>query len=177
MPRQLSIFLAGCCSIGCSVSMAQTPAGGPISSADVYIDSVTGSMTPNSFTCAVEVNNQNDDNSQGTKVVILLPLQVKKIINIKKNFQNKCTPIYNGPYIGYVTCDLESLPVNSPARPQPAKIIDVTTSASTALPGYPETCSAFIYSAVGDIEKRNNYCYWPPDADQPECPFHKRRVP
>jgi hypothetical protein len=173
MSRLLFIVLAGSCSLAYNVATAQTPAGGPISSADVYIDSVTGSITPNSFTCAVKVNNQNDDDSQGTMVVVLLPLQVEKILNIKKNFQRKCTPTRNGPYVGYITCELGSLPVNSPAHPQPPKIIDVTTSPSTALPGYPETCSAFIYSAVGDIDKKNNYCYWPPDPDQPSCPFQR----
>jgi hypothetical protein len=173
MPRNLSIFLAGCCSPGCSVSMAQTPTAGPVASADVYIDTVVGTATKDSFTCAVNVNNHNDDDSQGTTLIILLPLQVDKIpIHIKKNFPGKCTPTANGPYVGYVTCGLGSLGTS-----QPDQIVEITTSPSTALPGYSETCSAFIYSAVGDIEKRNNYCYWPPDADQPQCPFHKVRVP
>jgi|HubBroStandDraft_5_1064220.scaffolds.fasta_scaffold132489_2 hypothetical protein len=154
---------------GCNVALAATtgtPPGGPISSADVYIHSVTGSVAPNSFTCAVTANNHNDDDSRRTTLIVLMPLQVEKILNIKKNFAGKCTPTVNGPYVGYVTCDLGTLGTS-----QPDQMVDITTSASTALPGYSETCSAFIYSAVGDIDKMNNYCYWPPDASQPSCPF------
>jgi hypothetical protein len=142
-----------------------TPPGGAISSADVYIHSVTGSVTPNSFTCAVTANNHNDDDSRRTTLVVLMPLQVEKILNIKKNFAGKCTPTVNGPYVGYVTCDLGTLGTS-----QPDQMVDITTSPSTALPGYPETCSAFVYSAVGDIDKMNNYCYWPPDQTQASCP-------
>lgn len=161
---KLFVVLASTCSLVCSIALAQTrtPAGGAISSADVYIDSVKGSITPNNFVCTVSVNNQNDDDSQGTIVIVLLPLQVEKIYSINtKGFSGKCSGARNGPYFGYVTCQLGSLPVNSAAHPQPPKIIEIATSPSTALPGYPQTCGAFVYSSVGDIDKSNNYCYWP----------------
>jgi hypothetical protein len=37
------------------------------------------------------------------------------------------------------------------------RIIQITTTQSTVAPTYPQTCSAFIFSKVGDIEKNNNY--------------------
>jgi hypothetical protein len=163
------LFLASACSVGCSFALAATTGtqtGGAISSADVYIDSVTGTVEPNSFTCTVKANNHNDDDSRGTTLVVLLPLQVEGILKIKKNFSGKCTPTVNGSYVGYVTCDLDTLGTS-----QPDRVLEIITSPSTALPGYSETCSAFIYSAVGDIDKMNNYCYWPPDQTQPSCPF------
>ena len=155
---RLFLVLAGACPLGCSFALAATtgtPPGGAISSADVHIVSVDGSIKPNSFGCTVRVNNHNDDNSQGTTLIVLLPLQVKGT-HIKKNFPGKCTPASNGPYIGYVTCELGTLGTS-----QQDQIVEIITSPSTALPGYPETCSAFIYSSVGDIDKTNNYCYWP----------------
>jgi hypothetical protein len=37
------------------------------------------------------------------------------------------------------------------------RTVTVTAAASTADPVYKHTCSAFIYSPVGDIDKTNNY--------------------
>lgn len=80
---RLFLMALGGCSLLCSVASAQqgTPPGGAVSSADVYIESVVGSIQNNEFECTVKVNNQNDDDSYGTTVIVLLPLQVEKIIN------------------------------------------------------------------------------------------------
>lgn len=48
-----------------------------VASADVNIVSVQAEMTKgDQFVCTAVINNQNDDDSRGTKVVVLLPLQV-----------------------------------------------------------------------------------------------------
>ena len=158
---RFSIVLAGSYTLVCGFALAAaggTPPGGAISSADVHIESVTGSITRNSFTCKISVNNQNDDNSYDTKVIVLLPLQVQRILRMTVDGRTgQCIrgPAYGG-YREYATCQLGSLSTH-----QPPRIVEITTSPSTALPGYEETCSAFVYSQMGDIDKTNNYCYWP----------------
>ena len=126
-----------------------------VSSADVNIVSVTGSKTPKAFTCVTVINNQNDDDSRQTKVIVLLPLQVQKIISMKvTGGPGHCTA---GPSLGgfteFATCDLGQLPQGPTVR----RTVTIVTTNSTAAPSYPQTCSAFIYSAVGDIDKKNNY--------------------
>jgi hypothetical protein len=53
--------------------------GQPVSSADVNIVSVTGAVSAKDFTCTVVINNQNDDDAQDAKVIVLMPLQVKGV--------------------------------------------------------------------------------------------------
>lgn len=163
---RLVLVLIGSYSLACGFALAAqpgtppgTPPGAPVASANVHIESVTGSIKKDSFTCTVSVNNNNDDDSQNTKVIVLLPLQVEKILGITINrsqADKDCTEGSSGGFVGNVTCQLGSLGTVGPPR-----IVEITTSPSTALPGYAETCSAFVYSSVGDIKKHNNYCYWP----------------
>jgi hypothetical protein len=132
-----------------------------VSSADVNIVSVQGALTPQGFTCTAVINNQNDDDSHDTKVIMLMPLQVR----IKPQGMTvsggpgHCTmaPLYGG-YNEYAICDLGQLPQGPSVR----RTIQVMTTHSTAGPNYPHTCSAFIYSAVGDIQKNNNYVFSAP---------------
>jgi hypothetical protein len=126
-----------------------------VSSADVNIVSVTGSKTPKAFTCVAVINNQNDDDSRQTKVIVLLPLQVQKVISMRvTGGPGRCTA---GPSLGgfteFATCDLGQLPQGPTVR----RTVTIVTTNSAAAPSYPQTCSAFIYSAVGDIDKKNNY--------------------
>jgi len=48
-----------------------------VSSADVNIVSVQAEAVKDRFVCTAEINNQNDDDSYGTQVIVLLPLEVK----------------------------------------------------------------------------------------------------
>ena len=48
----------------------------PVLSADVNIVSVTGALSAQNFTCTAVINNQNDDDSRLTRVIVLMPLQV-----------------------------------------------------------------------------------------------------
>ena len=142
--------LAGGCLLHATAAQAQA-----VSSADVNIVSVTGSKTPKAFTCVAVINNQNDDDSRQTKVIVLLPLQVQKIISMKvTGGPGRCTA---GPSLGgfteFATCDLGQLPQGPTVR----RTVTIVTTNSTAAASYPQTCSAFIYSAVGDIDKKNNY--------------------
>ncbi|WP_372785716.1 hypothetical protein [Phenylobacterium sp.] len=126
-----------------------------VSSADVNIVSVTGAKTPKAFTCTAVINNQNDDDSRQTRVIVLLPLQVQKILAMKvAGGPGHCVA---GPALGgftaSATCDLGQLPQGPTVR----RTVTIATTNSTAAPNYPQTCSAFIMSAVGDIDKRNNY--------------------
>mgnify|MGYP001549223161 FL=1 len=116
---------------------------------------MTGSKTPKAFTCTAVINNQNDDDSRQTKVIVLLPLQVRKVLSMKvAGGPGHCAA---GPSLGgftaFATCDLGQLPQGPTVR----RAVTVATTNSTAAPAYPQTCGAFIYSAVGDIDKRNNY--------------------
>ena len=138
------------------------PAWAQVSSADVNIVSLTGSSPSASrFVCEAVINNQNDDDAYGVTVVMLLPLQVQKADGQVLGGPGICKPYpnSNGPYIETMICDLGHLPQGPTVR----RTVRVTMTPSTAGPNYPPTCGAFIYSTVGDIDKRNNYAYWPCD--------------
>jgi hypothetical protein len=145
-----SIFLVSIVSLA-----AQEAAfGQPVSSADVNIVSVTGALNERSFTCTVVINNQNDDDSQMTRVIVLMPLQVNGVQGHVMGGPGSCKPAPTvGTYQEYAICDLQSLPQGPTVR----RTVVVRSSRSTAGKNYSHTCSAFVYSAVGDIEKANNY--------------------
>ena len=131
---------------------------GGVSSADVNIVSVTGALSPANFTCTAVINNQNDDDSRDTRVIVLMPLQVRvQRARVTGGPRPTSCPLPRpppgSPYIEYVICDLGQLPQGPAVR----RTVTVTSSRSTAPARYPHTCSAFIYSAVGDINKTNNY--------------------
>ena len=135
--------------------------GQGVSTADVNIVSVTGAVSAANFTCTVVINNQNDDDARRVRVIVLMPLQVNRVrarAAPGPGTPGICAP---GPLLGgfieFATCDFAQLPQG----PAVLRTITVTSSLSTAAPRYPYTCSAFIYSAVGDINKTNNYKAWP----------------
>lgn len=128
--------------------------GQAVSSADVNIVSVTGALDARYFTCTAVINNQNDDDSRLTRVIVLMPLQVRRVQGRVFGGPGSCTPApIIGTYQAYATCNLGSLPQGPTVR----RTVIVRSLRSTAGPNYPHTCSAFIYSAVGDIQKANNY--------------------
>jgi hypothetical protein len=130
-----------------------------VHSADVNIVSVQGAVTPNGFTCIAEINNQNDDDSFDTNVVMLMPLQVHIQSMSVSGGPGTCRrgTLPNSSENGYAFCQLGHLPQGPTVR----RTIKVTTTPSTAGPNYPPTCSAIVFSAVGDIDKKNNYKWWP----------------
>jgi hypothetical protein len=130
-----------------------------VSSADVNIVSVTITQTPKTFNCTTVINNQNDDDAYRARVIVLLPLQTPKVLSgTVTGGVGHCVP---GPALGgfteVVTCDLGQLP-QGPAVQRTIKVVSLP---STAAPTYKRTCSAFIYSLVGDIDKTNNYKWAP----------------
>jgi hypothetical protein len=141
------------------LAFQESALGQAVYSADVNIVSVTGALSPQNFTCTVVINNQNDDDSRLTRVIVLMPLQVQKVRGQVSGGPGRCTgaPLVGG-YQAFATCDLGTLPQG----PSVLRTITVTSTPSTAAPNYPPSCSAFIYSAVGDIQKKNNYMAWPP---------------
>jgi hypothetical protein len=140
----------------CALALAAPPARAqPVSSADVNIVSVTLAATPKTNTCTTVINNQNDDDAYRARVIVLLPLQTPKVLSATvAGGPGHCTL---GPALGgfteVVTCDLGQLPQG----PTVHRTIKVVAEHSTAAPTYKPTCSAFIYSLVGDIDKTNNY--------------------
>jgi hypothetical protein len=140
------------------IAIAMTGSGyamAEIASADVNIVSVFAEMTKdNQFVCTAVINNQNDDASQDTKVIVLLPLQVTITGMSVLQGPGTCqTSQPSGLFHGYAICDLGNLPQGPTVR----RTVKIKTTKSTAGPNYPQTCSAFIYSRVGDIQKNNNY--------------------
>jgi len=156
MRTRLSSFVASA-SFAVAAGLLHAPAAQAqaVSSADVNIVSVTGSKTPKAFTCTAVINNQNDDDSRQTKVIVLLPLQVQKILSMKvTGGRGRCTAGQAlGGFTESATCDLGQLPQGPTVR----RTVTIVTTNSTAAASYPQTCSAFIMSAVGDIDKKNNY--------------------
>ena len=107
------------------------------------------------FVCTAVINNQNDDDSYDTRVIVLLPLQVANITRMSvSGGPGSCTkgPLRHG-FREFAICNLGHLPQGPTVR----RTVQVTTTPSTAAPHYPYTCSAFIFSQVGDIQKNNNY--------------------
>jgi hypothetical protein len=137
----------------------QESALGEVASADVNIVSVTGALSAQKFSCTVVINNQNDDSSRLTRVIVLMPLQVRKVRGQVSGGPGNCSaaPVV-GTFQAYAICELGTLPQGPSVR----RTITVTSTPSTAGANYPPSCSAFIYSAVGDIKKTNNYMAWPP---------------
>jgi len=126
-----------------------------VSSADVNIVSVTLTTAPKASTCTTVINNQNDDDAYRARVIVLLPLQTPKVISATvAGGPGHCVPgPAQGAFTEVVTCDLGHLPQG----PTVHRTIKVVSAPSTAAPSYKPTCSAFIYSLVGDIDKTNNY--------------------
>jgi hypothetical protein len=126
-----------------------------VASADVNIVSVQAEMTKgDQFVCTAVINNQNDDESQDTKVIVLLPLQVTITGMSVLQGPGTCQESQpSGVFNGYAICDFGNLPQDPTVR----RTIKITTTKSTAGANYPQTYSAFIYSRVGDIQKNNNY--------------------
>jgi hypothetical protein len=143
------------------IAVQQSAFAQGVSTADVNIVSVNGAVSARDFTCTVVINNQNDDDARRVRVIVLMPLQVR-VLRARAapgpGSPGVCAP---GPLLGgfieYATCDFLQLPQG----PSVLRTITVTSTLSTAAPRYPYTCSAFIYSAVGDINKTNNYKTWP----------------
>ena len=146
---KLSVFLILSVLTLCPSTYAQS-----VSSADVNIVSTVGANVNGHFVCTTEINNQNDDDSRATKVIILLPLQVSIVSMTITGGNGKCT---KGPLVGsfteFAVCSLGTLPQGPTVR----RTIQIDTTRSTALPSVPQTCGAFIYSAIGDIQKLDNY--------------------
>jgi hypothetical protein len=141
------------------LAVQESALGQGVSSADVNIVSVTGALSARNFTCTAVINNQNDDDSRLTRVIVLMPLQVRRVRGQVSGGPGRCSaaPVV-GTYQAYAICDLGTLPQGLSVR----RTVTVTSTLSTAGADYPPTCSAFIYSAVGDIQKKNNYVAWPP---------------
>jgi len=142
---------AACAAFG--LTFLGVPAMAEVSSADVNIVAVNASNDGKHFVCHVQINNQNDDDAYDAKVIVLLPLQVTVIgmsVTGGTGTCRKATPA--GPYNEYAICDLGQLPQGATVR----RDIEIRTTHSTAA-GYAQTCSAFIYSRTGDIDKKNNY--------------------
>ena len=157
--RKVVISLSVCVPLGLALAaapLATAPARAQaVSSADVNIVSVTGSKTAKAFTCVAVINNQNDDDAYQTRVIVLLPVQVVDIRRMTVTGGiGHCT---KGPLLGGFGRERHLRP-----RPPAAgthsvqRTVTIVTTNSTAA-NYPQTCSAFILSAVGDIDKKNNY--------------------
>jgi hypothetical protein len=132
----------------------------PVVSADLTVK-VQAQSSADAFMCIVEVGNQNDDDSPGTKLVVLLPLQVHYGNSSVTGGPGTCTPSPINPpgtnFNGYVICDLGTLQ-NKPGVVQ--RTVRVRTSKSTAT-DHPSTCSAFAYGLRGDPDKKSNYGWAP----------------
>src|SRR5437879_3731551 len=88
-------------------SLVCAAATAAILSADVNVVSVDAELVDSQFACTAAINNQNDDDSTGTKVIVLLPLQVKFDSASVTGGSGKCTA--SPPDSGcnrYVTCEL-----------------------------------------------------------------------
>jgi hypothetical protein len=105
------------------------------------------------------INNQNDDDAYRARVIVLLPLQTPKVLSmtVTGGVGHCISGPAHGSFTEVVTCDLGQLPQG----PTVQRTIKVVAAPSTAAPTYKRTCSAFIYSLVGDIDKTNNYKWAP----------------
>jgi hypothetical protein len=145
--RLVSLMLFGLAYSGYGVAQE-------VSSADVNIVSVKAETVKDNFVCTAEINNQNDDDSYGTQVIILLPLEVKiKNMAVLQGSGSCRKSTALGGNHGYAICNLGQLPQGPTVR----RTVKITSTKSAVAANYPQTCAAFIYGRVGDIQKDNNY--------------------
>lgn len=141
--------------VGLGLSCSGIASSQAVSSADVNIVSIQAQTTNSkNFVCTAVINNQNDDDAREATVIVLMPLQVKIRKMSVRGGPGKCVKSQSlGGFNGYATCNLG----HSPQGPNVSRTVEITSTQSTAGPNYPQTCGAFIYSLVGDIQKKNNY--------------------
>lgn len=113
-----------------------------IPAADVKIQSVNAVVDHSGFSCTVQVHNDNDDDAQHVKVVLILPLEVQVVAASKK-----CVAGPEYPAIGFVRCSLGSMAVGQ------VKSVTIKTTA----PPRNRTCSAFVQNDVPDPNPSNNF--------------------
>lgn len=113
-----------------------------IPAADVKIQSIQATVDGDQFVCTVQVHNDNDDDAQAVKLVILFPLEVEFVSSTRR-----CAVGPPYPAQGWAQCRMGSMAVGQ------VKSVTVRTTA----PPRNRTCSAFVWNNVPDPNPVNNF--------------------
>ena len=124
-------------------------------SADVKVTNIITAIdhTAATLTCTVTVHNDNDDDAQLVKLLVLLPLEVKFRLAsaIPARHWTLCeAPVGAQGGVGHVTCDLGGMGVG-----EIATVTLVTTAPANDI-GH-KSCGAFVWSKMPDPDRSNNY--------------------
>lgn len=124
-------------------------------SADVKVTNIITAIdhTAAALTCTVTVHNDNDDDAQLVKLLVMLPLEVKfrSASAIPARHWTLCeAPVGAQGGVGHVTCDLGGMGVG-----EIATVTIVTTAPASDIAH--KSCGAFVWSKLPDPDRSNNY--------------------
>lgn len=124
-------------------------------SADVKVTNIITAIdhTAATLTCTVTVHNDNDDDAQLVKLLVMLPLEVKfrSASAIPARHWTLCeAPVGAQGGVGHVTCDLGGMGVG-----EIATVTIVTTAPASDIAH--KSCGAFVWSKLPDPDRSNNY--------------------
>ncbi len=124
-------------------------------SADVKVTNIIAAIdhAAATLTCTMTVHNDNDDDAQLVKLLVLLPLEVKfrSASAVPARHWTLCeAPVAAQGGVGHVTCDLGGMGVG-----EIATVTLVTTVPSSDIAH--KSCGAFVWSKLPDPDRSNNY--------------------
>lgn len=124
-------------------------------SADVKIQQVQVANVPeNKYTCTVTVHNDNDDNAQLVKLLVILPLEVRYTSASVKPARHwtpcDASALEGKGGNGYVHCELGEM-----NNGEAFTVTIETTAPPKDIPR--KSCGAFVWSQIPDPDRSNNY--------------------
>lgn len=109
------------------------------------INNTTATTLPSNLKCSIKVHNENDDDANGTTLVVVLPVEVS-VVSVSSG--GKTHAAANGSqYIAYITFDLGHMTVGQNST------VEFTFTKSK----YTNKVGAFAYSTSPDPNPANNY--------------------
>jgi hypothetical protein len=113
-----------------------------IPAADVKIQSINAAVSEGTFSCTIQVHNDNDDDARHVRLVVLFPLEVQFVSSSRK-----CAIGPSFPAQGFARCGLGTMTVG--------QVKSVTIN--TTNPPRNRTCAAFVSNDVPDPNPVNNF--------------------
>jgi hypothetical protein len=96
--------------------------------------------------CSITIHNENDDDAWGTKMVVVLPVEVT-VISMPPNATPDKAVTSTQPFAGHIVFDLGHLTVGQ----------NVTVEFVFSKSKYVNKLGAFVYSDSPDPDPSNNY--------------------
>jgi hypothetical protein len=102
--------------------------------------------TDDNFKCTITVHNENDDDARGTKMMIVLPVEVS-VVSLPANATLDPSVTATQPFAGYILVDIGQMAVQQ----------NITVEFTITKSKYGNKIGAFAYSDSPDPNPANNY--------------------